>query len=94
MINIGVFCSSLDGKIIFSELARDLGKKIAQNNLSLVYGGGKLGLMGDIAKAAKSKGSTVISVIPDYLNKPSIRYNYNQIENRSSIYSFRLSRNL
>ncbi len=75
MINIGVFCSSLDGKIIFSELAKDLGKKIAQNNLSLVYGGGKLGLMGDIAKEVKSKGSIVISVIPDYLNKPSITYN-------------------
>ncbi len=75
MISIGVFCSSLDGKIIFSELAKDLGGKIAQNNLSLVYGGGKLGLMGDIAKATKSKGSTVISVIPDYLNKPSITFN-------------------
>ena len=46
MVNIGVFCSSLDGKKKFSECAHELGVKIAESDLSLVYGGGKLGLMG------------------------------------------------
>ena len=65
MINIGVFCSSLDGKKEFSECAHELGIKIAESNLSLVYGGGKLGLMGIIAKAVKDNGSKVISIIPN-----------------------------
>ena len=74
MVNIGVFCSSLDGKKEFSECAHELGVKIAESNLSLVYGGGKLGLMGIIAKAVKDNGSKVISIIPNYLNKSSITF--------------------
>ena len=74
MINIGVFCSSLDGKKEFSECAHELGIKIAESNLSLVYGGGKLGLMGIIAKTVKDNGSKVISIIPIYLNKSSITF--------------------
>ena len=51
MTNIGVFCSSLDGEKIFSEKAIELGALLAKENYSLVYGGGKLGLMGDLAKS-------------------------------------------
>ena len=45
MLKIGVFCSSLDGEKIFSEKTKELGAVIAKENYSLVYGGGKLGLM-------------------------------------------------
>ena len=72
MTNIGVFCSSLDGEKIFSEKARELGALLAKENYSLVYGGGKLGLMGVLAESAKKNGSKVISVIPKYLDKPDI----------------------
>ena len=71
MTNIGVFCSSLDGEKIFSEKAIELGALLAKENYSLVYGGGKLGLMGDLAKSVKKNDSEVISVIPSYLNKPN-----------------------
>ena len=74
MTNIGVFCSSLDGEKIFSEKARELGALLAKENYSLVYGGGKLGLMGDLAKSVKKNDSEVISVIPSYLNKPNITF--------------------
>ena len=74
MANIGVFCSSLDGKKIFSEKAIELGAILAKENHSLVYGGGKLGLMGDLAKSVKKNDSKVISVIPGYLNKPHITF--------------------
>ena len=57
MLNIGVFCSSLDGEKIFSEKTKELGAVIAKENYSLVYGGGKLGLMGDLAKSVKENGS-------------------------------------
>lgn len=72
MLKIGIFCSSLDGEKIFSEKARELGDLLANKNYSLVFGGGKLGLMGDLAKSVKRNGSSVISVIPSYLNKPHI----------------------
>ena len=74
MLNIGVFCSSLDGEKIFSEKTKELGALMAKENYSLVYGGGKLGLMGDLAKSVKENGSVVISVIPSYLNKPNITF--------------------
>jgi len=74
MANIGVFCSSLDSKKIFSEKAIELGTILAKEKHSLVYGGGKLGLMGDLAKSAKRNDSKVISVIPGYLNKPHITF--------------------
>ncbi|MEC9414527.1 MAG: TIGR00730 family Rossman fold protein [Pseudomonadota bacterium] len=74
MANIGVFCSSLEGKKKFSELAHNLGVRIAETDSSLVYGGGKLGLMGIIANAVKKNDSKVISVIPHYLNKSSITF--------------------
>ena len=74
MTNIGVFCSSLDGEKIFSETAKELGAFLAKENYSLVYGGGKLGLMGDLAKSVKKNDSKVISVIPSYLNKPNITF--------------------
>ena len=72
MFNIGVFCSSLDGEKIFSDKTKELGAFMAKEGYSLVYGGGKLGLMGDLARSVKENGSMVISVIPSYLNKPNI----------------------
>ena len=47
---------------------------LAKENPSLGYGGGKLGLMGDLAKSVKKNDSEVISVIPSYLNKPNITF--------------------
>ena len=72
MLNIGVFCSSLDGEKIFSEKTKELGAFMGKEKYSLVYGGGKLGLMGDLARSVKENGSKVISVIPNYLNKPNV----------------------
>ena len=63
-----VFCGSKKGnKAIFSELADKLGDLMAGNHIELVYGGGKIGLMGIIADKILSKGGSVIGVIPDFL---------------------------
>ena len=72
MKNIGVFCSSLDCKKVFTDQANELGRIIGNKNYNLVFGGGKLGLMGVLAESAKKNGSKVISVIPKYLDKPDI----------------------
>ena len=72
MKNIGVFCSSLDCNKVFTDQANELGRIIGNKNYNLVFGGGKLGLMGVLAESAKKNGSKVISVIPKYLDKPDI----------------------
>jgi uncharacterized protein (TIGR00730 family) len=51
------------------ELATELGETLADKGLRLVYGGGGLGLMGAVARAAHDAGGRVLGVIPDILRK-------------------------
>jgi uncharacterized protein (TIGR00730 family) len=63
-----VFCGSAPGaKPIYSEAARDLGTALARSGLTVVYGGGRLGLMNIVADAALAAGGQVIGVIPRML---------------------------
>jgi uncharacterized protein (TIGR00730 family) len=65
---ICVFCGSSFGtNPAFREAARDLGAGIARLDFSLVFGGGGLGLMGEVAKAAQSGGAQVQGIIPAFL---------------------------
>jgi uncharacterized protein (TIGR00730 family) len=54
--------------------ARELGKYMAQNHYTLIFGGGRIGLMGELARAVHEYGGKVIGVIPEYLNLPGIAY--------------------
>ena len=68
MMNICVFCGSSTGKLpIFKEYAIQLGELIARRNLTLIYGGGKLGLMGLLADTVLKEGGDVIGVIPEFM---------------------------
>jgi uncharacterized protein (TIGR00730 family) len=49
------------------ELARDVGRTLAERGIGVVYGGGRLGLMGAVASGALEVGGEVIGVIPDAL---------------------------
>jgi len=63
-----VYCGSTDGaRPVYLEHARQFGTLLAQAGLTLVYGGGKLGLMGAVADAALAAGGRVIGVIPKLL---------------------------
>ena len=57
--------ASEDLREIFKEAARDLGKAIALNGDTLIYGGGNAGLMGVTAQSALDHGMKVIGIIPD-----------------------------
>ncbi len=73
--NICVYSSSSDAVAgIYFEAARDLGREIAQQNYSLVYGGGSIGLMGEVARAVHEHGGKVTGVIPEVLTKYDIVY--------------------
>ncbi len=64
-MKIAVYCGSGFGKDpIYTEAAGELGRWIADNHHTLVYGGGDSGLMGTVAKAVFDLGSEVIGVIP------------------------------
>ncbi len=66
--SIGVFCgSSIGAKEIYSEKAAELGRLMAKNNIELVFGGGKVGLMGIIADEVLTNDGQAIGVIPKML---------------------------
>lgn len=58
----------------YSEIARDLGRACADNDIELVYGGGKVGLMGEIANSVLQNGGRVIGVIPGFLEVKEVAH--------------------
>ena len=68
MKSVCVYCGSNAGaKPDYAQAARALGARIAGEGLALVYGGGNVGLMGQVADAALDSGGEVIGVIPRHL---------------------------
>lgn len=60
-----VYCgSSSDAAPKYYELARHVGRSLAQRGIGIVYGGGRVGLMGAMADAALEAGGEVIGIIP------------------------------
>jgi hypothetical protein len=71
--NICVFGGSSPGKENeFLESANHLGQVLAERKIHLMYGGGSLGLMGDVSIAAFLGGSQVFGVVPKALTKGDI----------------------
>jgi predicted Rossmann-fold nucleotide-binding protein len=68
MERICIFCGSSPGrKPEYVTAARQTGEYLAAKNLTLVYGGGKVGMMGEVANATLTAGGRVIGVIPKNL---------------------------
>jgi uncharacterized protein (TIGR00730 family) len=66
--SICVFCgSSFGDDPCYEAAARDTGREIARRGWMLVYGGGRVGLMGAVADAALQAGGRVVGVIPRFL---------------------------
>lgn len=70
---IAVFCGSSDGhdQTIY-KAAYELGRSFAEQKIELVYGGSKLGLMGQVAKGVLDNGGKVIGVIPEFLKTKEV----------------------
>ena len=66
--SICVYCGSSPGvNPAYAEKARILGRRIAENGMRLVYGGGTRGLMGAVAAGALEAGGKVLGIIPRFL---------------------------
>lgn len=69
MKSIAVYCGSSSGNNgIYREQAMRLGKELATRKIRLIFGGGKIGLMGALADAALQAGGEVTGVIPGFLH--------------------------
>ena len=66
MKNICVFCGSSPGaRLEYASSARQLGALLAERGLTLIYGGGNVGMMGQLANAALENGGQVTGIIPE-----------------------------
>ena len=73
MKKIVVFCgSSLGFNPIYKHAAIELGDYFVNNDITLVYGGGKIGMMGILSESILNKGGKVIGVIPNLLKKEEV----------------------
>ncbi len=70
---ICVFCGSSDGNdLAITDAAVRLGKLFAKNEITLVYGAAKIGVMGAIAKTILDAKGKVIGIIPEFLKKKEV----------------------
>lgn len=68
--SVAVFCGSRVGASpAYVAAAVALGQSLATSGIRLIYGGGRIGLMGALADGALGAGGTVIGVIPDFLQR-------------------------
>ena len=73
LTSVCVYCGSAEGSDpAFADAADAFGRTLAAAGVTLVYGGGSIGLMGRVARAALLAGGTVIGVIPRFLHEREI----------------------
>jgi cytokinin riboside 5'-monophosphate phosphoribohydrolase len=73
--SVCVFCSSAGGlPEAYRRAAHDLGRELAERGHRLVYGGGNVGLMGELARSVHDHGGTVVGVIPQGLVDRELAY--------------------
>jgi hypothetical protein len=70
-----VFAGSNAGTTpVYAETARALGAALARRSITLVFGGGRVGLMGAVSQGARAAGGKVIGVIPSALQRKELAY--------------------
>lgn len=75
MKSLAVFCgSSIGASAVYVEEAKNLGAELAKRNITLVYGGSSVGIMGAVADSVLEAGGNVIGVMPDFLEKKEIAH--------------------
>ncbi len=74
-VSVCVYCGSRHGnKSAYTAAARALGTAIGSRGWQLVYGGGKVGLMGEVADATMAAGGRVVGVIPESLKRLEVEH--------------------
>lgn len=77
MKRIAVYCGSSSGvNGIYREQAAKLGKLLAERQTEVIFGGGKVGLMGHLADAAMNAGGKVTGIIPTFLHVKEVAHDH------------------
>ncbi|HKC42743.1 MAG TPA: TIGR00730 family Rossman fold protein [Burkholderiales bacterium] len=75
MKSLCVFCGANAGnRPLLGDTARAMGEALARRGITLVFGGGRVGLMGAVSAAARVAGGRVVGVIPAALQKKELAY--------------------
>ncbi len=75
MERVVVYCGSSDeSRPVYLEAARGMGRALVQRGLTLIYGGGRTGMMGAVADAALQSGGTVIGIMPRQFDTPVLAH--------------------
>ena len=75
MRRLAVYCGSATPENpLYMALAHEVGRTLAERGIGVVYGGGRLGLMGAVADAALAAGGEVIGVIPEALTGAEVAH--------------------
>jgi len=73
--SVCVFCGANPGnRPLLAEVARAAGEALARRGVTLVFGGGRVGLMGAVSAAARAAGGRVVGVIPAALQRKELAY--------------------
>jgi len=73
--SVAVFCGALPGaRPEYAAAARSLGKALAHRGIRLVYGGGRAGLMGEVADAVLGEAGAVTGVIPGFMEEREVAH--------------------
>lgn len=76
MKSLAIYCGSSPGfGNTYLNVAKAVGRELAERDITLVYGGGRVGMMGAVADAALEAGGKVIGVIPYFLNTIELAHN-------------------
>jgi uncharacterized protein (TIGR00730 family) len=73
--SVCVYCGSNTGSSpVFAEVAASIGTTLAKSGVRVVYGGGRVGLMGIVADAARAAGGDVVGIIPGALDRREVAH--------------------
>jgi len=75
MKSLCVYCSSSDRlEPKYYAAADEVGREMARREWTLVYGGGKTGLMGTVARGVKTGGGRVVGIIPEFMKARELEF--------------------
>lgn len=73
--NLCVFCGSSGGRDpVYTQTASRVGRLLAERGIGVVYGGGRIGMMGAVAEAALGAGGRVLGIIPELLMRKEVAF--------------------
>ncbi len=73
--SVCVYCGSATGRLPeYKKMAHDVSAALARRKLTVVYGGGHVGLMGTVADAALAEGAKVIGIIPEHIKAKEVQH--------------------